>query len=176
MTFERLNLREIVLCTPNLIKDDRGYFAEVFRLDLLTDFLGTPIHFCQENQSASTKNVFRGLHYQKPPFEQAKLITVIKGTILDVVLDIRKDSPTFGEHLTCELNGTHAQSLFIPKGFAHGFLVKSEEAIIRYKVDAYYSPVHDAGIHFKDPTLNIDLGVAEETVFCSVRDLNHPFL
>ena len=175
MNFKRLAIPDVVLCSPNIIKDERGYFTESFRLDLLCDFLGKEILFCQENQSLSYKNVFRGLHYQKPPFAQSKLITVVSGSILDVVVDLRSNSPYFGQHLIYQMNSEQLEALFVPKGFAHGFFVQSSEAMINYKVDSYYSPAHECGLLVKDPALKIDLG-NEDVLRCVPKDLEHPLL
>ena len=126
----------------------------------------------QDNESKSSKGVLRGLHFQKPPFEQAKLVRCIEGRVLDVAVDIRKESPTYGKHLAVELSGENKRQLFIPRGFAHGFSVLSESAIFAYKVDNTYAPESDSGIRFDDKELNIDWGLSEEEIQLSVKDKN----
>lgn len=174
MKFERLAIPDIVLCTPQILKDERGYFFESFRKDLLENFLGFSINFCQENESYSKKGVFRGLHYQVPPLAQSKFISVLAGEILDFVVDIRKKSPTFGKSLQIILSSENKKRLFIPKGFAHGFLVLSKNAIIKYMVDNFYSPSHDKGIFYKD--LKLNLKIPQENIKISERDKNFPML
>ena len=174
MIFKRLFLPEIVTCTPEIIKDQRGYFTEIFREDLLSEFLGYQIKFVQENLSLSKKGVFRGLHYQKAPFAQSKMITVVDGEIVDVVVDIRKNSPNFGQHLKIPLSAEKPQWIFIPKGFAHGFLTVSSTAKILYKVDNYYNAEKDAGINVKDTVLKINLPF--ENIQYSEKDAYLPLL
>ena len=140
MNFTRLEIPEVILCEPITISDDRGYFSETFRQDKLEKFLGFKINFCQENQSKSSFGVLRGLHYQLAPYAQTKLVRVLQGTVLDVSVDLRKDSPTFGKHIAIELSEENKKQILIPKGFAHGFVVLSKEAVLTYKVDNYYSP------------------------------------
>jgi dTDP-4-dehydrorhamnose 3,5-epimerase len=133
------------------------------------------ISFVQDNESKSSKGVLRGLHFQKPPYAQAKLVRCIEGKVLDVAVDIREGSETYGEHVTVELTGENKKQVFIPRGFAHGFLVLSESAIFAYKVDNSYAPTHDAGIRWDDPTLNIQWGVNEREVLVSEKDVKLPF-
>lgn len=170
------NLPEVFILKPDLYTDTRGYFTEIYRADKLNAYLGFPVDFCQENESESSKGVLRGLHYQLPPFAQSKLVRVTKGCILDVVLDIRKGSETFGQHVAVELSEENKHQLFIPRGFAHGFFVISEKARLVYKVDNYYSPEHDRGILYNDPVLDIDWGIDGYKVICSEKDLNLPLL
>ena len=176
MEFRRLEIPEVVLCEPNIIGDDRGYFTESYRQDKLNEFLGYPIHFCQDNESRSSYGILRGLHYQLPPYAQTKLVRVIQGRVLDVAVDIRKGSPTFGQHVAVELSGENKKQLLIPRGFAHGFLVLSKEALFAYKVDNYYSREWDRGIAYNDPALRIDWKLAENKVECSVKDSRLPLL
>ena len=176
MEFRRLEIPEVVLCEPNIIGDDRGYFTESYRQDKLDEFLGYPIHFCQDNESRSSYGILRGLHYQLPPHAQTKLVRVIQGRVLDVAVDIRKGSPTFGQHVAVELSGENKKQLLIPRGFAHGFLVLSKEALFAYKVDNYYSREWDRGIAYNDPALRIDWKLAENKVECSVKDSRLPLL
>ena len=137
MKFKRLQIPDIILCEPIVHKDNRGYFTEFFRKDKLEKYLGYKINFCQANESKSSYGVLRGLHYQINPYAQTKLVKVVSGKILDVVVDLRKDSSTFGKHISVELSAENKKSLFIPKGFAHGFLVLSEYATVNYKLDKY---------------------------------------
>ncbi len=148
MEFKELELKGVFLIKPVIHRDERGYFFESFRQDLFEKHIGE-INFVQDNESYSVKGVFRGLHYQIPPKAQSKLVRVVKGRIIDVVLDIRRNSPTFLKYITVELNDDNKYQLFIPHGFAHGFYTLSEYAIVHYKVDEYYSPEHERGINIK---------------------------
>jgi dTDP-4-dehydrorhamnose 3,5-epimerase len=147
---------DVLLIEPTIHGDDRGYFMESFRQDLFEEAVGYQVGFIQDNESKSTKGVLRGLHYQLPPYTQAKLVRVIEGSVLDVAVDIRKSSPTFGQHVAVELTAKNKYQLFVPHGFAHGFVVLSDSATFTYKVDSYYSPEHDRGIAFDDSDLAID--------------------
>ena len=174
MKFTRTHIPDVIICEPEVFGDDRGYFMETFRKDKLADFLGFKIDFCQDNESRSSYGVLRGLHYQLPPFAQTKLIRVIEGRVWDVVVDIRKGSPTFGKQMSIELSGKNRKQLFIPRGFAHGFVVLSETALFAYKVDNYYSPMHDRGIAYNDKTLNINWKVSQEQLVLSQKDTRQP--
>ncbi|SHN92996.1 dTDP-4-dehydrorhamnose 3,5-epimerase [bacterium endosymbiont of Bathymodiolus sp. 5 South] len=165
-----MKILDIVLVKPTIHGDDRGYFLETFRQDLFEDFIGKKVGFIQDNESKSNKGVLRGLHYQIPPYEQAKLVRVIKGSVLDVVVDIRKSSPTFGNSVAVELSDKNKHQLFIPKGFAHGFVVLSNEAIFAYKVDNVYRPEFEKGIIFNDKTLNIDWVLPKHELKLSDKD------
>jgi len=167
---------DIVLIRPTILKDNRGYFTESYRQDLLEDFIGYKINFVQDNESKSIKGVLRGLHYQLPPYNQAKLLRVIEGSVLDVAVDIRKSSPTFGQHVSLELNAQNKYQLFVPRGFAHGFVVLSNSATVAYKADNYYSPSHDRGIAFDDAKLAIDWQLLAEELQLSDKDRTLPFL
>lgn len=156
MKFTRCTIEDVVVCEPTIHGDERGYFVETFRQDALDSFLGFKVDFCQDNESKSSYGVLRGLHYQLPPFAQSKLVRVIEGKVLDIAVDIRKHSPTFGEYVAVELSGENKKQLFIPRGFAHGFLVLSETATFAYKVDNYYNPDCDRGFAFDDKQLAID--------------------
>ena len=156
MKFKRAEIPDIIIIEPHSYKDERGYFFESFRYDKLNEFLGFEVNFCQENESKSTYGVLRGLHYQDPPYAQTKLVRVIQGKVLDVAVDIRKESPTFGKHVSIELSEKNKKQLLIPKGFAHGFVVLSETAIFFYKTDNYFSKEFDRGIAFDDPFLGIN--------------------
>ena len=175
MKFTRTKIKDVIICEPLYKEDKRGYFVETFRQDLLEDFIGQKINFCQDNESKSDYGVLRGLHYQIPPFAQTKLVRVITGEVLDVVVDIRKGSTTYGKHVAIELSGENKRQLFVPRGFAHGFSVLSESAVFAYKVDNTYSPEFDSGIRYDDKELNIDWGLTEEEVQLSEKDLNLSF-
>ena len=172
MRFTRLDIPEIILCEPEIFTDKRGYFTELFRKDKLDLFAGYEINFCQDNQSMSDYGVMRGLHYQLPPKAQAKYVRVIKGKILDVVVDIRKQSKNFGKHISIELSSENRKQIFIPKGFAHGYIVLSDYAIVAYKSDNYYSPKFERGIYFDDPDLKIDWQIDFSKIKISKRDSN----
>ena len=176
MKFTPQSIPEVILIKPTVHGDDRGYFVETFRQDLFEKAIGYKVNFIQDNESKSTKGVLRGLHYQLPPFTQAKLVRVIEGSVLDVTVDIRKSSPTFGQHVSVELTGENKHQLFVPHGFAHGFLVLSDSATFSYKVDNYYAPEHDRGIAFNDSDLAINWQLPLEILQLSDKDKNHPNL
>jgi dTDP-4-dehydrorhamnose 3,5-epimerase len=176
MNFKRLSIPDVILCEPQIFGDNRGYFAETFRQDKLNKFLGFTINFCQDNESKSSYSVLRGLHYQLPPFAQTKLVRVIQGKVLDVAVDIRKGSPTFGKHVAVELTEENKRQLLVPRGFAHGFVVLSEEAIFAYKVDNYYSPECDRGLAFNDVAIGIDWKLAIEQLKLSDKDTKQSLL
>lgn len=176
MTFTRTQISDVIIIDPLIHGDDRGYFVETFRADKLEKFLGFKILFCQDNESKSSYGVLRGLHYQLPPFAQTKLVRVIEGEVLDVAVDIRAGSPTFGQHVAVKLSGENKRQLLIPRGFAHGFIVLSETCTFSYKVDNYYSPECDRGIAFNDPALNIDWIVPHEKMQLSIKDTKQPLL
>jgi len=174
MKFTRTAIHDVIICEPTIRGDERGYFVETFRQDKLDEFLGFTVHFCQGNESKSTVGVLRGLHYQLPPFAQTKLVRVIKGEVLDIAVDIRKDSPTFGQHVSLLLTENNKKQLFIPKGFAHGFVVLSNEAVFAYKVDNYYNPSCDRGIAFDDAALGIDWQLKANELQLSAKDTQQP--
>jgi dTDP-4-dehydrorhamnose 3,5-epimerase len=174
MKFTRLKIPDVILCEPEVFGDDRGYFAETFRQDKLDAFLGFNIKFCQDNESKSSFGVLRGLHYQLTPHAQTKLVRVIQGSVLDVAVDIRKSSPTFGQHVAVELTAENKKQLLVPRGFAHGFVVISKEAIFAYKVDNYYSPECDRGIAFDDTALKIDWQLKVSDLQLSLKDTKQP--
>ena len=173
MKFSRSDISDVIIIEPQIFSDERGYFFESFKQNELNEFLGYDVNFCQDNESKSTYGVLRGLHYQEPPFAQAKLLRVIQGSVLDVAVDIRKDSPTFGKHIAIELNDQNKKQLFIPRGFAHGFVVLSETAIFSYKVDNYYNREFDEGIAFDDKALNINWRIKKNDIKISHKDMNH---
>jgi len=176
LKFTPQSIPEVVLIEPAIHSDNRGYFVETFRQDVFEEELGFQVSFIQDNESKSTKGVLRGLHYQLPPYTQAKLARVIKGSVLDVAVDIRKSSPTFGQHVSVELTEENKHQLFVPHGFAHGFVVLSDSATFAYKVDNYYAPEHDRGIAFDDVKLGIDWRLALEKLQLSDKDKVHPNL
>ena len=176
MKFIPQSISDVVLIEPTVHGDNRGYFVETFRQDLFEDAIGNRINFIQDNESKSTKGVLRGLHYQLPPYTQAKLVRVIEGSVLDVAVDIRKSSSTFGQHVAVELTADNKHQLFVPHGFAHGFIVLSDSAIFTYKVDNYYAPGHDRGIAFNDNDLEIDWRLPIGALQLSDKDRAHPTL
>lgn len=159
----------VVILEPRLFEDARGYFFESFSQRDFEEKVGR-VNFVQDNESKSFYGVLRGLHYQLAPYEQAKLVRVVKGCVWDVNVDLRKDSPTFGKHVAVELSEKNKRQLFIPKGFAHGFAVLSEEVIFQYKCDNYYTPGQEGGIRFDDPELGIDWRIPQKDILCSEKD------
>lgn len=176
MNFIRTNIPDVIIIEPKVHGDDRGYFVETFRADKLEEFLGYKIHFCQDNESKSSKGVLRGLHYQLHPAAQTKLVRVIQGRVLDVAVDIRKNSPTFGQHVAVELSSENKKQLLVPRGFAHGFVVLEDDTVFAYKVDNYYSPQNDRGIAFDDPNLGIDWQISHNELNLSAKDKIQPKL
>lgn len=176
MTFTRMSIPDVILIEPKIHGDERGYFIETFRTDKLFDFLGFTIPFCQDNESKSSYGVLRGLHYQLPPYAQTKLVRVIDGTVLDVAVDIRKGSSTFGQYVAVELSGENKYQVLIPRGFAHGFVVLSETCTFAYKVDNYYSLECDRGIAFNDIALGIDWKIIQNKLQLSEKDTKQPLL
>ena len=176
MKFTPQSIPDVVLIEPTAHGDNRGYFIETFRQDLFEEAVGYQVNFIQDNESKSAKGVLRGLHYQLPPYTQAKLVRVIEGSVLDVAVDIRKSSPTFGQHVAVELTAENKHQLFVPHGFAHGFVVLSDSAIFAYKVDNYYAPKYDRGIAFDDKELAIDWKLPLEALQFSYKDKVHPTL
>jgi len=170
------SIPDVLLIEPTVHGDNRGYFMESFRQNLLNDFLGYQVNFVQDNESKSLKGVLRGLHYQLPPSAQAKLVRVIEGRVLDVAVDIRQSSPTFGQYVSKELSSDNRHQLFIPRGFAHGFVVLSESAVFAYKVDNYYSPNDDRGIAFDDKEIGIDWVLKSDELQLSNKDKSQPVL
>ena len=158
MKYTETSIPDVWIIEPVVYKDSRGYFMEVFKQTVFEQHIGN-VHFLQENESCSTKGVLRGLHYQTAPFAQAKLVRVIQGTVLDVAVDIRQGSPTFGQHVAVELSAENRRQLFIPQGFAHGFYVISDDVIFTYKVDNPYNPDAERGIHYNDPSICINWNI-----------------
>lgn len=175
MEIIKTNIEGVVIIEPRIFRDDRGYFFESFSQREFEEKV-CKTTFVQDNESKSSYGVLRGLHFQKPPFAQSKLVRVIKGAVLDVAVDIRKDSPTFGQYVSVELTGENHRQFFIPRGFAHGFSVLSEEVIFQYKCDNFYSPQSEGAIAWNDPDLNIDWRIPAEKVVLSEKDSKHPRL
>ncbi|MDH5518230.1 MAG: dTDP-4-dehydrorhamnose 3,5-epimerase [Gammaproteobacteria bacterium] len=170
MKFVKQKIPEVVVIEPSVHGDDRGYFMETFRQDLFDEAIGYKVRFIQDNESRSTRGVLRGLHFQLPPFAQSKLVRVVDGEVLDIAVDIRKRSPTYGKHVSVALSGENKRQLFVPRGFAHGFVVLSDSAIFSYKVDNYYSSISDRGLAFDDESLRIDWKLPDEELQLSEKD------
>ena len=175
MEYRKTAIDGVYIIKPRVFNDARGYFFEAWKQEEFEQNVG-PVKFVQDNESKSSFGVFRGLHYQKGDSSQAKLVRVVKGKVLDVAVDIRKSSPTFGKHVMVELSEDNKLQFFIPRGCAHGFLVLSEEAVFTYKVDNVYAPQADAGIRWNDPDLNIEWPLDESQLLLSDKDRIQPFL
>ena len=169
MNFIKTRIPDLIIIEPKVFGDNRGYFFESFNYNEFKNSI-YEVNFVQDNESKSSRGVLRGLHFQKPPFAQAKLVRCVKGKVLDIAVDIRKGSPTYGEYEIVELSEDNKRQLFVPRGFAHGFVVISDEAIFSYKVDNWYSPEHDSGILWNDASLNIDWQINPDEVLLSEKD------
>lgn len=167
---------DVWVIEPKVYGDHRGYFVETFRQDKFEDVLGYKVNFIQDNESKSSKGVLRGLHFQLAPYAQSKLVWAIEGAVLDVAVDIRRGSPSFGQHVAVELSGVNKKQMFIPRGFAHGFVVLTDTATLAYKVDNYYSPECDRGLAFDDIDLNIDWQLTKQQLLLSDKDTQQPTL
>ena len=165
----------LLIIEPRVFRDERGYFFESYSQRDFEAQVGD-VHFVQDNESMSTRGVIRGLHFQRPPFTQTKLVRVVSGTVLDIAVDIRKGSPTYGQHVAVELSGEKQRQFFIPKGFAHGFAVLSDTAVFQYKCDEFYHPEADGGIQLDDPSLGIDWRIPTAEAIRSQKDLTLPLL
>jgi len=176
MTATETKLRGCFIIEPKVFKDPRGYFFESFNQNKFNELIGKTIDFVQDNESFSSKGVLRGLHFQTGAYAQAKLVRVIKGRVLDVVVDMRKESPTFSEHFSIELSEENKRQLFVPKGFAHGFIVLSETAIFSYKCDNFYDKASEQGLRYDDPSLGIDWKLPANEFIVSEKDLVLPTL
>jgi dTDP-4-dehydrorhamnose 3,5-epimerase len=173
MKLENTFINDLVVLIPLVFEDERGYFFEAYNKSKLEQ-LGIQIDFVQDNQSFSKKGTLRGLHYQNPPFPQTKLVRVLEGEIMDVAVDLRKDSSTFGKHFGIILSSDNKKQLLVPRGFAHGFSVLSETAVVQYKCDQYYNKESEGGIRYDDPTLNIDWGMDLASAIVSEKDVLLP--
>ena len=173
MNLEQTYIKDLVVLNPAVFEDERGYFFESYNKNKLID-VGICIDFVQDNQSFSKKGTLRGMHYQNPPFAQTKLVRVLEGEIMDIAVDLRKDSTTYGKHFGLVLSAENKKQLLVPQGFAHGFSVLSETAVVSYKCDQYYNKASEGGIRFDDASLNIDWGMDLATAIVSEKDLLLP--
>lgn len=169
MDIIKTSIEDVVIIEPKVFSDNRGYFFESFSEREFCEKVRN-VRFVQDNESKSCYGVVRGLHFQKPPHAQSKLVRVVKGAVLDVVVDIRKGSPTFGQHVAVELSAENHRQVFIPRGFAHGFAVLTEEVIFQYKCDSFYAPESECGIAWDDPDLNIDWKLSSDNIVLSAKD------
>ena len=169
MKFAETKILDVIIIEPTVFGDARGYFLESYNEEKFEEVVGKT-SFVQDNESKSSKGVLRGLHFQKPPFDQAKLVRCIEGEVLDVAVDIRKNSTTYGKHVAVVLSGENKRQLFVPRGFAHGFVVLSDTAKFAYKVDNVYSPAHEEGLMYNDPSLSIVWQIGEDEVQLSDKD------
>ena len=180
MEIIQTDIEGVLIIEPRVFDDARGYFFESFSQrefdDKVAPILGHSVHFVQDNESMSSYGVLRGLHFQRPPFTQSKLVRCVKGAVLDIAVDIRKGSPTFGRHVAVELTEDNHRQFFVPRGFAHGFAVLSDTAIFQYKCDEFYHPEADGGISIQDPSLGIDWRIPAEKAILSEKDTKHPTL
>jgi dTDP-4-dehydrorhamnose 3,5-epimerase len=176
MRVEQTPLKDCYIIHNTVFKDNRGYFFESFNQQTFAKLTGLDVHFVQDNQSSSTKGVLRGLHFQKGDAAQAKLVRVLQGSVLDVAVDLRKDSPTYGQHFSIELSDTSNTQFFVPRGFAHGFVVLSDTAVFFYKCDNLYNKAAEGGLMYNDPQLNIDWKLPEGELILSEKDLVNPLL
>jgi dTDP-4-dehydrorhamnose 3,5-epimerase len=176
MTIIPTPLADCFVIVPRVFNDGRGYFFESFNEKTFAEASGKHIHFVQDNQSYSTKGVLRGLHFQKGEFAQSKLVRVTKGEVLDVAVDLRTGSPTFGQHHAVRLSAENNHQFFVPKGFAHGFIVLSDDAIFQYKCDAYYNKQSEGGLHYADPALGIDWVLDKSEYLVNEKDEQQPLL
>jgi len=173
MNLRKTKIEDLLILKPTILKDKRGYFIESYNQMTVNKLLGN-INFLQDNESESSRAVLRGLHFQKPPYAQSKLVRCVKGIVLDVALDLRKKSKTYGHFETTVLSSENKEQLFVPKGFAHGFIVLSESAVLSYKVDNYYNPKSESGIIWNDPDLNIDWKINKKEIIVSEKDKSLP--
>lgn len=176
MNVIKTDIEGVLIIEPNVFGDSRGYFFESFNANEFKEKTGLDITFVQDNESMSTYGVMRGLHFQYPPYTQSKIVRCVKGNVLDVAVDIRKGSPTYGKYVSCELTEDNHRQFFIPKGFAHGFAVLSGTAVFQYKCDEFYHPEADGGISILDSSLRIDWHISTDKVILSEKDTKHPLL
>lgn len=176
MEVNKTGIQGVLVIEPKVFGDERGYFFECFNAKEFKEKTGIDVNFVQDNESKSRYGVLRGMHFQLPPYTQSKLVRVVKGRVLDVVVDIRKGSPTYGKYEICELTEDNHRQFFVPKGMAHGFVVLSEEAIFQYKCDDFYHPEAEGAIAWNDPDLNIQWPISTTDVVLSEKDKHHPCL
>lgn len=173
MNVIKTDIEGVVILEPRVFEDSRGYFFESFSKRIFDELVAS-VDFVQDNESCSSRGVMRGLHFQRPPFAQAKLVRCVRGCVLDVAVDIRKGSPTYGKHVAVVLSEDNHRQFFIPRGFAHGFAVLSDTAVFQYKCDNYYAPEADGGISILDDSLGIDWRIDKESAILSPKDMSHP--
>ncbi len=173
MEYKTTDIEGLVIIEPKIFRDSRGYFFESFSERDFIEHVGD-VHFVQDNESKSTRGVMRGLHFQCPPYAQAKLVRCVRGAVLDVAVDIRKGSPTYGRHMAVELTEDNHRQFYVPRGFAHGFVVLSDEAVFQYKCDNYYAPGSEGGISILDSSLGIDWRIDPKIAILSDKDCKHP--
>ncbi len=171
----KTDIEGVVILEPEVYTDERGYFFESYSQQRFDEVV-SPIRFVQENESKSRYGVIRGLHYQRGDAAQAKLVSVVRGRILDIAVDIRKSSPTFGKYVAVEISEDNKRQIFVPRGFAHGFAVLSDEAVLQYKCDNYYAPSEERGIAWNDPAIGIEWGIPEDIATLSNKDIQNPRL
>ena len=176
MRILKTDIEGVLIIEPQLFEDERGYFFEAFSERKFAELTGIETRFVQDNESKSCYGVLRGLHFQKPPYAQSKLVRVVKGAVLDVAVDIRKGSPTFGQHVAVELTEDNHRQFFVPRGFAHGFVVLTDEVIFQYKCDNFYAPQSEGAIAWDDPDLGIDWKIDPKDIILSAKDTAHPRL
>ena len=176
MNIIRTDIPDLLIIEPDIYGDSRGYFFESFSRRKFEEATGIKVDFVQDNESRSSYGVVRGLHFQKSPYAQAKLVRVVRGRVRDIAVDLRPGSPTFGKYHAIELSEDDHRQFFIPKGFAHGFSVLSDDAVLQYKCDEYYAPESEGGIAWNDPDLDIDWQIPEDKMIISPKDQNHPTL
>ena len=176
MEIIKTSIDSVLIIEPRIFRDERGYFFESFSQREFDEKLGQHIEFVQDNESMSSYGVMRGLHFQRPPFTQAKLVRCVRGAVLDVAVDIRRGSPTYGQHVAVELTEENHRQFFIPQGFAHGFAVLSDTAVFQYKCDNFYHPEADGGISILDGSLGIDWRIPTDHAILSEKDTKHPLL
>ncbi len=176
MNVFRTEIEDVLIIEPQVFGDERGYFFESFNAERFLAQTGIEITFVQDNESLSKRGVLRGLHFQREPYAQAKLVRVVRGKVLDVAVDIRPASPTFGRYVATELSGENHRQMFIPKGFAHGYVVLEDNTIFQYKCDEFYHPESEDGIAWNDPKIGIDWGIPESEIILSEKDKNRPLL
>ena len=176
MDIIKTEIEGVLIIEPKIFGDDRGYFFESFNARKFADKTGMEINFVQDNESKSRYGVLRGLHFQLPPYTQSKLVRVVKGKVVDVAVDLRKGSPTYGKYAMCELSEDNHRQFFVPQGMAHGFVVLSEEAVFQYKCDDFYHPEAEGGIMWNDPSINVQWPISAADISLSERDKCHPLL
>lgn len=176
MNVIKTDIEGVFVIEPQVFGDERGYFFESFNAERFLAQTGVEVTFVQDNESRSKRGVLRGLHFQKKPHAQAKLVRVVQGRVLDVAVDIRPESPTFGKYVATELSGENHRQMFIPKGFAHGYVVLDDDTVFQYKCDEYYHPECEGGIAWNDPQIGIEWGIPENEIILSDKDRKHPIL